>query len=166
VKSTLARLASIGSWGRWVGCLLAASLGASTNAQPNSNPPVVLRTAEAVRQLSPEQAARHLPVRLRGVVTFNDGALYSRFIQDDTAGIYFQDYGGMPDLQAGQQVELVGVTSPGEYAPVVVPSEIRILGGQKFPEPQTVSMEELVSGKEDSQFVQASGIVRAVRFEE
>ncbi|HEU5070642.1 MAG TPA: PAS domain S-box protein [Verrucomicrobiae bacterium] len=164
MKSTPARLASIGSWGRWVCCLLAAGLGAFTNAQ--TNPAVVLRTAEAVRQLSPEQAGQHLPVRLRGVVTFNDGALYSRFIQDDTAGIYFQDYGGMPDLKAGQQVELVGVTSPGEYAPVVVPSEIRILGEQKFPEPQMVSMEELVSGKEDSQFVHASGIVRAVRFEE
>src|ERR1039457_1893747 len=31
-----------------------------------------LQTAEQVRQLTPEQAARHYPVRLRGVLTFFD----------------------------------------------------------------------------------------------
>src|SRR5262245_45842627 len=31
-----------------------------------------LRTADAVRRLSPEQAAKHLPVRLKAVVTFHD----------------------------------------------------------------------------------------------
>src|SRR5690606_2986924 len=50
--------------------------------------PAELRTAAAVRFLSVEQARQNLPVRLRGVVTFFDAALYSRFIQDETAGIY------------------------------------------------------------------------------
>src|ERR1035437_894967 len=47
-----------------------------------------LQTAEQVRQLTPEQAARHYPVRLRGVLTFFDQVQFYRFFQDDTAGIY------------------------------------------------------------------------------
>ena len=47
----------------------------------------VLRFAADVRRLSPEQAGKHQPVRLKGVVTFHDGALFSRFLQDETAGI-------------------------------------------------------------------------------
>jgi len=48
-----------------------------------------LRTAEQIRQLTQEEAARQYPVRLRGVVTFFDQSHYFRFLQDDTAGIYF-----------------------------------------------------------------------------
>ena len=46
-----------------------------------------LRTAEAVRRLTAEQAERGYPVRLRGVVSFFNQTLFSRFVQDDTAGI-------------------------------------------------------------------------------
>jgi hypothetical protein len=56
-----------------------------------------LRTAEEVRRLTPKEAEQHLPVRIKGVVTFFDSGLYSRFVQDDTAGIYLQDIpGGLP----------------------------------------------------------------------
>ena len=54
--------------------------------------PGELRTAEQVRRLSPEEAERHYPVRLRGTITFFDQRIPTaafRFIQDDTAGIYF-----------------------------------------------------------------------------
>src|ERR1035438_614733 len=47
-----------------------------------------LQTAEQIRQLTPEQAARHYPVRLRGVLTFFDQGQFYRFFQDDTAGVY------------------------------------------------------------------------------
>ncbi|HTI98655.1 MAG TPA: hypothetical protein VL527_07100, partial [Dongiaceae bacterium] len=49
-----------------------------------------LHTVAAIRQLTVEQTQQKLPVQLHGVVTFYDDRLYSRFIQDDTAGIYLQ----------------------------------------------------------------------------
>ncbi len=124
-----------------------------------------LRTAKEVRRLTPEQAARKTPVHFSGVVTFFDENLYSRFVQDDTAGIYLQAT-NLPPLTAGQMIEVEGVTGPGEYAPIVVATQVRILGEGKLPAPQPVSVEQLVSGQEDSQFVEVVGIVRAVRFEE
>ena len=123
-----------------------------------------LRTAEQIRQLTPEQAARRYPVRLRGVVTFFDQAHYFRFMQDDTAGIYFflGDAPDNPPLAAGQLVELEGEVSAGEFAPIVTPSRIQILGAGTFPATKPATFEQLASGQEDSQFVEVHGIVRAV----
>jgi hypothetical protein len=123
-----------------------------------------LRTADQVRRLSAEQAARQMPVRLQGVVTFFDENLYSRFVQDGTAGIYLQST-NLPPLTAGQLIEVEGMTGPGEYAPVVVPTQVKVVGEGQWPAAKPVSIEQLVSGQEDSQFVEVVGIARAVRFE-
>ncbi len=51
-----------------------------------------IRTAEQVRRLSTQQADLHYPVRLRGIITYFDDRIPTksfRFIQDETAGIYF-----------------------------------------------------------------------------
>jgi PAS domain S-box-containing protein len=121
-----------------------------------------LRTAREVRDLTVEQAGKAVPVRLRGVVTFFDDQLFSRFIQDATAGIYLKESTNTPLLQPGQMVEVEGVTSAGEFAPVVVPLKVTILGDQPLPEARHVTYEHLASGKEDSQFVEVVGIVRSV----
>jgi PAS domain S-box-containing protein len=43
---------------------------------------------------------------------------------------------------------------------------IQILGEGKFPVARPVSFEELITGREDSQFVEIEGVVRSVRFDE
>jgi PAS domain S-box-containing protein len=125
-----------------------------------------LRTADQVRRLTPEQAERHLDVRLKAVVTFYDERLYSRFVQDETAGIYLQEMTNGPALQPGQLVEIEGQTGAGEYAPIVIPRSVKVLGEGTVPTAKPVSLEQLVSGREDSQFVEVIGTVRSVRFEE
>ena len=140
---------------------------ASTRLALAQNPPAgELRTAAQVRSLTPAQAGEGRPVRLKGVVTFFDQELYSRFLQDETAGIYFQELTNMPALKAGQIIELEGVTSPGEFAPIIVPNSVKVVGDGNLPAAKPVSVEQLVSGQEDSQLVEVSGIVRSVRFEE
>jgi len=131
-----------------------------------SPPAKELRTAAQVRSLTPQQAAQGLPVRLKGVVTFCEEGLNSRFVQDDSAGIYFRALNtNMPALTAGQMVEIEGVTSPGEYAPVIIPGSIQVLGEGNLPDAKPVTGQQLVSGLEDSQFVQVRGIVRSVSFD-
>ena len=108
-----------------------------------------LQTAEQVRQLTPEQAARHYPVRLRGVLTFFDQAQFYRFFQDGTAGIYLFPSDALTNsaLATGELVEIEGLTSPGEYAPTVTPQRTRILGSGTFPPAKPVSYEDLASGE-------------------
>lgn len=125
-----------------------------------------LRTAAAVRGLSYEQAQQRTPVRLRGVVTFFDESLYSRFIQDETAGIYLRESTNTPALHPGELVEIEGQTSPGEYAPIVEPRRIVVVGAAALPAPKLATYEQLASGKEDSQFVEIAGIVRSVHLDE
>jgi hypothetical protein len=90
-----------------------------------------------------------------------------RFIQDDTAGIYLFPYSATnePVLAAGELVELEGTTDPGEFAPVVHPTRITVLGKGTFPPAKPVSYEQLASGEQDSQFVETHGVVRAVNFD-
>jgi len=126
----------------------------------------VLRTASAIRALPFEQAEQHQPVQIRGVVTFFDEALFSRFVQDSTAGIYLRESTNIPSLQPGQVVEVVGTTSPGEYAPIIVPESVTVVGQAELPAAKLVTYEQLASGKEDSQFVEIAGIVRSVHLDD
>ncbi len=127
-----------------------------------------LTTAEQVRALSAAEAARHYPVHLRGVVTFFDQKEFLRFLQDDTGGIYFylSDSQLDPALKPGVLIDFVGHSSQGEYAPIVEPEKIRVLGPGTFPAAKPVGIEQLSSGQEDSQFVEVQGVVRAVRFDQ
>src|ERR1039458_2881800 len=72
----------------------------------------------------------------------------------------------MGPLQPGQLVEIEGQTGAGEYAPIVIPRSVKVLGEGTLPTAKPVSLEQLVSGREDSQFVEVIGTVRSVRFEE
>ena len=141
-------------------CLAVPSPGRAVES-----PDGVLTTAAAVRRLSAAEAARHHPVKLRGVVTFYDETLYSRFVQDATGGIYLFEPTNLPPLLVGQEVEVEGVTGPGEYAPVIVPLSVKVLGQGGLPAAQPVSLQQLISGRADSQFVEFSDVVRSVRFE-
>jgi len=135
-------------------------------AQPVQTNKVLLTAAE-IRQLTPEQAAQHLPVHLHGVVTIFDLSQYFRFIQDNTAGIYFtlDDASNYPSLKAGDEVEVDATTSPGEYAPIIVPRHIKILGKGTYPTAKAVQFEQVASGEQDSQFVEINGLVRSVEWD-
>lgn len=114
-----------------------------------------------MRSLTPQQAGGHLPVRLKGVVTYWE--IYSRFVQDETAGIYLRENTNLPAVKAGQIVEIEGVTSPGEYAPIIVPIAVKVVGDGNLSAARPVSIEELLTGQEDSQLVELNGIVRSVK---
>ena len=124
----------------------------------------VLTTVAEVRSLSAVEAEKHYPVKLRGVMTFYDDGLFSRFLQDATAGIYLQVTNTLA-VQAGQLVEVDGVTGPGEFAPVVVPTSVKVIGEGKIPDAKPSTLDRLLSGAEDSQMVEINGNVRAARFE-
>lgn len=151
---------------RWglASIVLLLSLGLDPLVKAGAAPSGELRTAAAVRALTEEQARQNPQTHLRGVVTFFDSSLFSRFIQDETAGIYLFDSGLPIHLVPGDLVEVLGVSSPGEYAPIVVPQKITVVGRAPLPTPRRVTYQELASGQEDSQFVEIAGIVRSVQF--
>jgi signal transduction histidine kinase/CheY-like chemotaxis protein len=134
-------------------------------AQGQQVPPLTpglptLTRAEQARELSPAEANRGYPVRLQAIVTFVDD--FALFVQDSSAGIAVIASGLSHDVHAGQLVELEGITECPDFAPQINRARIQVVGAAPMPHPKRVSFERLASTKEDSQWVEVEGIVRAV----
>jgi hypothetical protein len=129
-----------------------------------AEPPAALARVEQVRSLSADAAAGRHPVRLRGVVTFYnfDPKWNPLFVQDASGGIYVEV--GSHDLKVrpGDLVEVEGHSGPGMFAPLVVPSAVRVLGRAPLPMPLKRTIHDLLEGAWDSQWVEVEGVLRAV----
>lgn len=138
-----------------IGCLMLAQ--AAGAREPGNIIPILITNVATVRSLSPEISAKQLPVRLEGVITyfFDERAC---FLQDQTAGIFVGNGVAGPHLSPGDLVEMEGTTDSGEYAPIVQPSKIELLGHTNLPPARRVSYEQLVTGREASQPIGRSPI--------
>ncbi len=129
-------------------------------AQP---PGELLTNAISVISLPAEKAALSLPVKVTGVVTAADPSLKGRFFVQDSSGGVFVDNANGRRPEPGELVEVSGITFPGAYAPTITAPTVRTIGVAALPAAKPVSVEELMSGAEDSQRIEISGIVRQAR---
>jgi signal transduction histidine kinase/DNA-binding response OmpR family regulator len=136
--------------------------GTAAAQQPAALP--TLTRVKQIRQLSMEQAGRKYPVRLRGVVTYFDPSSESMFLQDGTGGIWARHPRGGARLQAGQWIDLQGITMPG-FAPSIDEPRWKVLGTAPLPAPRRVPFEQLESTAEDGRWQEVVGVVRAARLE-
>jgi signal transduction histidine kinase len=143
--------------------LLLLAFGAPLASGQSSTASLPLLTqADQVRHLTADEAALGYPVRIRGVIT-DDVPSPDFFVQDSTAGIYVEG-GSSPQFRHhwGDLVEVEGVTGPGKFAPVIREQKLRVLGRGQLPQGRVYPFIELAAGQQDSQWVQARGIVRSV----
>jgi signal transduction histidine kinase len=127
-----------------------------------------------VRSLPREEAARALPARVRGVVTWQGGRDYVT-VQDDTGGIWANfgearqrriwtgDETTLAQLHVGREVEIEGVSDPGGYAPVILPRALRLLGEKPLPPPRPMIPARFFNGAEAGQRIEARGVVLGVQ---
>jgi PAS domain S-box-containing protein len=137
----------------------------------------VLTQISQIRELTRDRAALGYPVRIRAVVTY-----YSRtgpnflgrdmymssdtpdlFVQDFTAGIWVNVPKDAPPLEAGQLIEMEGVTEAPDFAPQIGKPRYKVIGQAALPPAKRPSLERMLSTAEDSQWVETQGIVRRVR---
>jgi signal transduction histidine kinase len=147
-------------WNLILVSILIATSG-SLSAQTHSDALPTITSADEIRKLSPDEAARGYPVRIRGVIIC-DVPAPDFFVQDATAGIYVEgDTAKRLPHVLGQLVEVFGVTGPGKFAPVIKEGDIHILGPGTLPKSHLYSFAELADGSRDSQWAQVRGIVRS-----
>jgi signal transduction histidine kinase len=145
------------------GVLALAGAGACLAAVDLPGEP--LTHAASVLSLSGEQAGRRLKVTVTGVVTAAEPDWNGQFfVQDDTAGVFVENI-GRPSPAAGDLIALEGVTHPGAFAPIISAPAWHKLGTAPLPEPKQAPIEDLMTGVEDGQRVEVSGVVRAARVE-
>jgi signal transduction histidine kinase len=148
---------------RVLGLLLAsifADMEAFAELTPSST--VVLTNAAQILHLSSAQAAQALPVRLRGVVV-DESQPHERalILADQTAGIYLQAKTNLfAPYHRNDLIEIIGVTSPGEFAPCVLATQALKIGWAQTPAARPATYPQLVTGALDAQFVEIVGVVR------
>ena len=143
--------------------LFSVSALAAQSVSPASGP--ILVNSQQVRNLSPKDAARSLPVKLRAIVNYVDPAIGELFVQDATNGIFvfIKNSKVSSPLSAGQLVEIVGVTTPGDFAPAVTRAQISVVGKAPLPNPARLSYAEYADGQHECQRLEVEGIVESGR---
>ncbi|MGB9457779.1 MAG: response regulator [Bryobacteraceae bacterium] len=144
--------------------LLSGGISGICPARAQETLPVLTEAAQ-IRRLTSKEAQRQYPIRLRGVLTYYAPEPRLTFFQDSTAGIYVNILGAPPEARTGDFVEISGVSGAGFFAPEVENPEIRVLGKASLPPARPFPLEELLSGEQDSQFVEVHGIVHSARME-
>lgn len=120
----------------------------------------VITTAIEVRSLSPAEAERAIPVRLRGVVVFVESRS-AIFVQDDTSTTFFRtEQKELP--QPGDEIELTGRTRMGLYLPGLDYSTFHVLGRKPLPPGIPARYDDLIFSRYHYQRVALEGIVRSV----
>ena len=155
-------------------CLLLPAAFASPSQQVGRGPNLpTLTSVRQMRSLSKEQANLGYPVRIRGVVTFYHlsrsakdlsllGGLYTNmFIQDASGGNWVAIDKSQPELATGTLIDLEGKTSQSDFSPDIVDARWRVVGQGVMPVPRRSEFGPLASTKEDSQWIEAEGIVRS-----
>ena len=126
----------------------------------------LLTNASEVISLPVERAARQLKVVVTGTVTVTVPTLGgSFFVQDATCGVFVDNRDGKAP-ETGDVVRVSGVTEKGAYAPVITGPTVVKIGTATLPPARAVSIDRFMSGAEDSQRVEVSGIVRAAQMSE
>jgi signal transduction histidine kinase len=148
------------------GIILASGLVASGRAAPTGQTNELLTHAADVISLPVERAALQLKVLVTGTVTATVPTLGgSFFVQDATCGVFVDNRNG-PLPEVGEVVRVSGVTEKGAYAPVITGPTYSKIGVAPLPPARAVSIDRFMSGAEDSQRVEVSGIVRSAQISE
>jgi len=118
-----------------------------------------------IQSLSKDEAARHLPVRIQGVVTSRAPPSYHYMtVQDETRGIFVRQSPALKSAPyVGQFCEVTGYTDAGDFAPIVVAEGVTVLGKGRMPLPARPTWNELINGSMDIQWVEFQGLVTGVR---
>ena len=123
-----------------------------------------LATVGQIQSLSKEEAVRHLPVKIQGVVTSLAPSIFGYMsIQDETRGIFVRLSASVKSaIVVGQLCDVVGYTDAGDFAPIVVAEDVVVLGRGQMPVPARPTWNELINGSMDIQWVEFQGLVTAV----
>lgn len=146
--------------------VVGSAFGQRSNAPRDALP--TLTTARAAHSLQFDEAGRGYPVRLRAIVTYYDPNTDPRvgaFFGCDPTGCICVLVPPRPvlPLRAGTLVDVHGVSDPGNYAPIVIGSEIQVVGQSQVPaNPPRRSLAQLLTGADDGQWVEVEGVVHSV----
>lgn len=129
--------------------------------QESGRPPAV-RSIEAIRGLSAQEADSGRVASIEGVVTlwWEDQSRW--FIHDGTSGIYMNKWGRPFEFEFGDRVRVEGVIQQGSVTHVIVPERIEKMGSGEAPEPKVLDRELIRNARYDADWVEVEALVTSV----
>jgi signal transduction histidine kinase len=127
---------------------------------PSARAGLLLTNAADVLSLATNDSLAGVSVSVAGVVTAAETNWYGRFVLQDASGGVFVDNKGNPQPLVGDFGTVTGTSHAGGYAPIISKPRWKRLGTAALPNAKPVTIDRLMSGAEDSQRVEISGIVR------
>lgn len=128
--------------------------------------PALLTKVAQIRSLTADQAKRKSPIHLAGIIIYHAPEYGVTFFRDDTGGIFVWPEHSDAGIRVGSFIEIRGNTTPGDFAPSIEHAQIHILGSRPLPPAALKTLDILLTGSEDSQWVQTTGIVHSVSLED
>jgi len=132
----------------------------------------LLTSIPEIQRLRPAEAERGYPVRIRGIATYYHESSATLVVQSgsrgilvDTSRVQTETLRVQPPIAAGREVEVVGLTGPGESTTIVVGTSVRELHPAQDPFAERVTVADLQSGRFSYRWVEAAGVVRSAREE-
>jgi len=131
----------------------------------------ILTRVSDIRLLTREKAEQEIPVKIRGVVTWVDGRS-NLTVQDETGGIWVSVGSArmrgilkgnirlLGGILEGNEIEIEGIARPGGYAPLVMPTSIRVLGKRPLPAAPPMRPNRFFSGADDCQRIEVHAVVQ------
>jgi len=149
--------------------LIVAHCALGIAAPPLRDRPLVITSARQAHSLTVEESKLGLPVRFRATVTYYDPYIDPRrgalFVCDATGCVYV----AVPALPAlplrpGSEIDIEGVSGPGEFASIVDRAVVRVAGSyRKLPQAHRIGPSQLHTGTYDCKWVEIEGLVRRMR---
>ena len=119
-----------------------------------------LTTIEQIRHLPPDQINAHPRVKIRAIITgFLEG-----FVQDDTGGIevVFPADESRKLTETADYIEVDGTAELDEVGnPQIAAEHVTVLGKGKLPQPQRLTLTQLMSGRMEGQWIEIEGVVHS-----
>jgi len=155
VRHAIAAAAALAALARAAADLPAADTVA---ASPAAGPLTEIR---AIRALPAATASQALPVVIRGVIT--RVTPYEMFLQNGPDAIFVWQETRNAGQQAGDYVEVTGVTHGGHLFPIVRSSRVTLLEHRARPEPQVMPYTVMATGRGDCQWIEVAGTVQTAQ---
>ena len=116
-----------------------------------------------LKRMSDREASARRRVAVRAVVTYFDPDWHLLFVQDDTAAAFVYSESLEVRLRPGDLVDVSGVSSPGDFAPVIAEPKVSFVGRSSLPTPFRADLLVGNLAEADSKWCTFRGVVHTAQ---
>jgi hypothetical protein len=149
---------------RPLACALILWLGSWDRADAGNGPnsPAPITSVLQFYSVPVEEFAQGLPVRLEGVVLYEDPDWRLFFFQDETGATFLEPTGDLNGCRAGDRVRVTGTTSLSGNYRRIAQMHVEVLGPGRLPDPVQLPWHQLTNNLNDLKRISIGGVARAV----